>query len=437
MENNNTQPAPAPVKQRRISCLSALSILAVLIIVVFMSILLFIAPIMRTVFSHVEAQSGITITFDRAYFTYGEGPFLSFDGLNIHRQNHREENYDLRAANVQVPIMFPADIYAPILFITGLRGTYEKVSDAPTKEDEQSNSFHIAQLHLKDVEIEYIDRTLIMPFQTTVMIEESYAIYKDKPVLFEPYLLGGEGKLGPAKFEIKHNKDDLKQTIELTEIPYALLTPYAPVLKDIFASGGMNVSMKELSDDTQKKVRISITLLPNSVIKPADEILAPAIQAMLNKLDQSSIQTLRDIQGNIDRLKKNTESLHAQVNEVAMILDTLKALAPRDVREKYENFKSKYDRAMASYDDSKIKFDTLLRELDQVKLGIVNDTFQYFIKSGVPIEIDLQQVDGQWQYDGYEIVSRLIEKNYQALINDEYKKRIKEVQDSVERMLTF
>jgi hypothetical protein len=54
----------------------------------------------------------------------------------------------------------------------------------------------------------------------------------------------------------------------------------------------------------------------------------------------------------------------------------------------------------------------------------------------VPIEIELQEINGEWNYDAYETVVRLIEKNYQTVIEAEFQKRISEIQNAVNRLLT-
>jgi chromosome segregation ATPase len=179
---------------------------------------------------------------------------------------------------------------------------------------------------------------------------------------------------------------------------------------------------------------VSITLLSDCEIKSAEKIAASAIQAALQQLDRSSLPSLPEVKGKIDKLKTDTESLRSEFDKVAQIIDSLKFLAPPDVREKYENFKSKYDRAKTDYDEWNTKYETLVRDLDRIKISIVKDTFQRFIESGVPIEIDLQEVEGQWQYDGYEVAVRLIEKHYRSILAVEFEKRIQEMHNAINRL---
>jgi nucleotide-binding universal stress UspA family protein len=217
-------------------------------------------------------------------------------------------------------------------------------------------------------------------------------------------------------------------------MPLGLLAPYAPALDDIFDSGSMNINIDDLTDEKQRKIRIAVTLLSDCRIKSADEILAPAIQAALQTLDQSALPDVHELKGKIERLKLSTESLRTELEGVAKIVDTLKALAPRDVREKYDKYKNQYDRAKKSYDEWDTKFAALLKDLDRVKVGIVEDTFQHFIKSGTPIEVDIQEVEGEWQFDAYETVVRLVEKNYRTILTGEYQKRIQELRDAVDKL---
>ena len=182
-------------------------------------------------------------------------------------------------------------------------------------------------------------------------------------------------------------------------------------------------------------MRIAITLLPDCALKSADQLLAPAIQAALQQLDQSSLPSLPELRKKIERLRISADSIRAEIDKVTPIIDALKTLAPRDVREKYEKFKSQYDRAKADYTEWNTKLETLAQDLDRVKVGIVEDTFRHFINSGVPIEIELQEVDGKWNYDAYETVVRLVEKNYRTIVETEFQKRISEIQNAVNRLL--
>jgi DNA repair exonuclease SbcCD ATPase subunit len=231
-------------------------------------------------------------------------------------------------------------------------------------------------------------------------------------------------------------RQDDNGRITLSALPLGLLVPYAPVLNDIFIAGSVSVLVDDLSDEVQKKLHVCITLLPDCRIKSADEILAPAIQVALRQLDHASLSELQDAKKDIERLKLTTESVRRKVDEITQVLDKLSFLASRSVQEEYAKFKSQYDRAAADYEEWNTKLETLLLELDQVKVRLVEDTFQAFINSGVPIEVDLQEVDGEWQFDTYAVIIGLIEKNYQTIIATDYKDRIRSIRESVARLLT-
>ena len=442
MENKKlNEPAePAPVNKKGCSCLAALTLLFIFLVVAVGAILVFPTPVLRLALPYIEAKTGMAVSFESVRIDF-EGFFLNIDGLAVKRQNHHASNYDLKVEKVRVPVRGLVEPSFLVLSVSGLRGTYEKIGSESTektdnsehKESTASEKTYMKSLMLQDVQVDFIDRTLEKPFQATIQVEKFVALKTNTVSLFEPYACLGNGQISSATLAIVRQDD--RPRIALSEVPFGLLSPYAPVLDDIFVSGGMNIVVDDFSNETQKKLRVNILLLPDCRIKSADEILAPAIQAALQKLDQSSIPALRDVKEKIDRLKTTSESLRTELDKVAQIVDTLKVLAPRDVREKYENFKSRYDRARASYNEWDTKFETLLRELDQVKVGIVNDTFRHFIESGTPIEIELQQVNGEWQYDWYEVVVRLIERNYQMLIATQYQRRIQEILDSVDRLL--
>jgi len=443
MENNiiNEPTKPAPVKGKGCSCLTALTLLFVLVFLAVGAVLIFPAPILRLALPYVETKTGIAVTFEKAQFAFGsltnkgaDVGSLTINGLTVKRQKQHADNFDLKIEKVEVSLM-PSGIVQ----VSGLRGIYERIDNQSIDEGGHredttaSKKTFINALMLQDAEVDFIDRTLEKPFQATVKVEQFAALNTGSSTLFEPYACLGNGQISSATFAIMQQDD--RPRITLSEIPFGLLSPYAPVLDDIFVSGGMNILVVDLSDEAQKKIRVHILLLPNCRIKSADEILAPAIQTALQKLDQSSIPALRDAKEKIERLKTSSASLRTELDKVAQIIDTLKVLAPRDVREKYENFKSRYDQVTNAYEEWNTKFATLLLDLDRMKVGIVSDTFRHFIESGTPIEIDLQQVNGEWQYDWYDVVIRLIEKNYQTLIATQYQRRIQEIVDSVDRLL--
>jgi len=422
-----------PTKRKKRPFLTALGVLCVLFLIVICAVLIYPAPILRYVFSRVEVQSGIILTFEKAHIYFGNGSSLTLNGLAAKRHNHHVGNFDVTAERVEL------FMFSGIVQVSGLRGTYERAGNVPAdknghegKENTSQTTFFSA-LTLTDVEVVFIDRTLERPFQATIRLENFVVASTGMRSLFEPYVCIGTGQIESAEFII--SLDSHKHKIEFTEVPLGLFAPYAPVLDDIFVSGSMNIFVDDLSDAAQKRLRVSITLLPDCTIKPANEILAPTIQAALQKLDQSSVPELRDVKTKIERLKISSESLRTELDKAAQIIDTLKVLAPREVREKYENFKSRYDRATVSYGEWNTKFETLERELDQVKVGIVNDTFQHFIITGTPIEMDLHEVDGEWQYDWYDTVVRLIEQNYQSVIAAKYQARVQEMRDAVDRLL--
>ena len=422
-----------------------LTTLAVLFVFLFgVLIVAFVLPsmVLRHIFSRVETQTGIVITFDKAYLYLADGSFLSIEGLAIKRQNHHSMNFDLQAESVQMPAMFPADFRSPVLFVRGLRGTVERVGNEPEptgggehREERREEAF-INALMFDNSEINFIDRTLAQPFQTTIRINEFDVFQVNQQSLFEPYVFRGHGQIGTAKFAIVINPDDIRQQIGLAEVPFALLAPYAPVLDDIFASGSMNIQIDELSDEMQRRLRINIWLLPDCRIKSADELLAPALQAALRQLDNVAVPELQDLRQRIERLRAPAESARGRLDEVTRIIDRLNVLVPRNVRDDYERFRREYDRAMAAHDEWNVRFETLLQDLDQVKIRIVEDTFQAFIDSGAPIEIDLHEVDGEWQYDWYDVVVRLIERNYRAIIASQYQSRIQEIREAVDRLLS-
>jgi len=423
-----------------------LTTLAVLFVFLFgVLIVAFVLPsvVLRHLFSRVEAQTDIAITFDRAYFYLADGSFLYIGGLALKRQNHHSMNFDLQTESVRMPAMFPADFRRPVLLVTGLRGTVERVGNEPEptgggvhREGAVSEKTYIFALSLTDAEVDFIDCTLAQPFQTTIRINEFDVFQVNQQSLFEPYVFRGHGQIGTAKFAIVINPDDIRQQIGLAEVPFALLAPYAPVLDDIFASGSMNIQIDELSDEMQRRLRINIWLLPDCRIKSADELLAPALQAALRQLDNVAVPELQDLRQRIERLRAPAESARGRLDEVTRIIDRLSVLVPRDVREDYERFRREYDRAMAAHDEWNVRFETLLQDLDQVKIRIVEDTFQAFINSGAPIEIDLHEVDGEWQYDWYDVVVRLIERNYRAIIASQYQSRIQEIREAVDRLLS-
>ena len=434
MTNKTDKPAG---KKRLV--LTILGILMGFLFVVLIAAVVFPAPVLRYVFSRVEAQTGIALTFDKAYFYLAEGSFLAFDGLTVKRQNHPAVNFDLRAENVRMPAMVPNDFRAPILLISGVRGTIERVGSEENEKkagngSKENGNINLHALMLLDVEVDFIDRTPEKPFGTTVQVEKFSATNTDRFSLFSPYTCSGFGQISAAKFGIDYSAEDARK-IEITGMPLGLFAPYAPVLDDIFETGSMNIKIDDLTDAAQKKMHVALTLLPDCKIKSADQLLAPAIQAALRQLDQSALPSLPESQKKIERLRISAESVRAEIDKVTPILDALKALAPRDVREQYEKLKKQYDRTKMDYDEWNTKFETLVRDLDRIKIGIVEDTFQHFINSGVPIELELREMNGEWNYDAYETVVRLVEKNYRTIVEAEFKKRISEIDDAMNRLL--
>lgn len=422
--------------------LTTLGVLLVFLLVVLLVAFVLPPVVLRYTFSRIEKETGTAITFEKAYFYLADGSFLYVKGLAVKRQNHHSMNFDLHAESVRMPAMIPADFYSPVLGITGLQGTIERMGSDPVNEGEQqekttSDTTFINILVLVDSEVEFIDRTLETPFRATVQIENFVVGTTEEASLFTPYFCEGKGHIGSAKFEIIHHPDKLNPTIEVAGIPLAVLAPYAPVLDDVFDSGSLNIQVDDISDKTQKRVRVSLTLQPNCTIKSVNDILAPTLQTALRQLDQSSASDLQDLRGKIERLKTAAESVRGKMDEVAQIVDRLSFLAPRDVREEYEKFKSQYDKAKAGHEEWSTKLGTLEQELDYVKIRIVEDTFKTFINAGIPIEMELQEVDGKWQYDGYAVVIGLIKKNYQTVIAAQYQKRIQDIREAVERLLVL
>ena len=425
----NESNTPPPKKKR--SIVTTLKILILFLVVIVAAAVLLPTPILRVVCSRIEAQSGIALTFDKAYFYFQDGSFLYIKGLSIKRQNHHNSNFDLKAENVRMPAMVPKDFRSPIFVVSGLRGTYEKIANAPTKNhNTRNNDVTIHALFIEDAEVDVIDRSLEVPFHTTVHVKLFNAVHSDSPSLFAPYTCSGIGQIDTARFIVNSQTS----TIEIAEVPIGLFAPYAPVLDDIFDSGSMNININDLTDASQKRLRVSVKLLQDCEMKSADAILAPAIRAALQQLDQSSIPALHDLKAKIDRLKLSSESIRKELDKIVPIIDQLKMLAPRDVREKYETFKSRYDRAVSAYDEWNGKFEVLVRDIDRIKVRIVEDTFQRFIDSGVPIEFEVLEADGEWQYDVYDTVVRLVEQNYRVFVSVEYQKRIQEMREVVDSL---
>ena len=434
---NETKDSQKKIKHPFLKTLGALVVFLVLLLI---AAVVFPTPILRIIFSRIAAQSGITITFDRAYFYLADGSFLAIDGLALQLQNHHAYNFDLRAESLRMPAMFPNDFSAPVLYVSGLRGTYERISGEPENENEHQNgtneteskTFYIHALMLADAKVTFIDRTLEKPFQTTITIEEFCVVHSSRPSVLEPYSLATtRGQMDSAEFAGAINK------IELSHVPLGLFAPYAPVLDDIFVSGSVNIQIDDWTDETQKKLRLNIWLLSDCEIKSADEILVPAIQTALQQLDQSSEPALPELKGKIERLKTFAESIHNDLDRIMQVMDVVKVLVPPNVRQEYDNLKSRYDRATAAYIEWNGKYETLLQDMDKMKAGVVEDTFQRFIRLGMPIEIDLQEIDGEWQYDAYDVVVRLVENNYRTLIVPQFQQRIREIQEAVDRLLVL
>jgi hypothetical protein len=416
-------------KRKKRSLLTLLGVLTGFVFFILIVALVFPTPILRFVFSRMEAQSGIVFTFDRAYFYLQEGSFLAIDGLTVKRHNHPASNFEMRAENVRMPAMVSGDFYSPQLLISGLRGFYEIIG---TDGNSATEDMFVNTVMLLNAEVELVDRTLDKPFRIIIQLEEFYAVNTGHPSLLSPYTCSGFGQISVANFGIDYSTDHTRK-IEIAGLPLGLLASYAPVLDDLFDAGSVNLIIDDLTDETHKRMRVRITLLPDCEIKSADTILAPAIQSALQTLDQSSLSGLRDLKGKTERVKTFAESLRSELDGLFRIIDALKSLAPRDVREKYENFKSRYDRAQAAYEEGT----ALFQDLDRLKAGIVEETFQRLIASGIPIEMEVQEVNGAWQFDAYETVARLIEKNYQTVIAAEYQKRIQDLHDVIDRLLVL
>ena len=406
-------------------------IACVLLLLLVIAAVAFPSLTLRYIFSRMESKTGIAITFDRAYFFLQEGSFLAIDGLTVKQQNHPACNFDLKAKNVKMPAMVPGDFSHPVLVITGLRGTIERIGNAPAEEGD----IQLQALMLLDAEVDFIDRTLEEPFPMTIQVKEfSIAKKTDIPLVFAPYVcVTGMGQIDSATFSIEVL--DGKQKMDMKNVPLDLFAPYAPILDDIFVSGSLNIRVDDLTDETQKKLQIAITLLKDCEIKPANEILVPAIQEALQRLDSSAVPALQDMKKKIDRLKMVSASLRTEVEKAAPVIDALKALAPKDVREKYEKAKSQYDRITNAHDEWNRKFETLSQDIDKMKVDIVSETFQYFVDSCVPIEVKLQQVDGDWQCDWYKTAVQLIEKHYRAIVAVQFQQRILEIHESLDRLL--
>jgi len=428
--------------------LTTLSVLIVFLLLVLIGALVLPPVVLRHVFSRVEADTGIAITFDKAYFYLADGSYLYVSGLTIKRKNHRSGNLDLEVESIRMPAMFPADFTSPVLYVDGLRGTIERVSSEPAKdgkdnEETASQNFDITALLVRDAQIDFIDQTLDKPFRTTLQLDFFFAhlvgqpsIY-ERPLLFEPYVYLTEGQIETAKFRTLQveMQPTLPPYLELTEVPFGLFAPYAPVLDDIFVRGSMNIEVHDLTDETHKRVHVKIWLQQDCRIKSANEILAPAIRMALQRSDQSAMPELQDVQRKIERLKTQAEPVRAELDRVTRVLDSLRVLAPRNVQEEYDKIKSQYDKAMWDYDEWNVKFETLGQDLDRAKNRIVADTFQAFIDSGVPIEVEVLEVDGEWQYDGYAVVVGLVERNYQVILAGEFQRRFQEIRDAVDRLL--
>jgi hypothetical protein len=249
-----------------------------------------------------------------------------------------------------------------------VRGTIERVGSEENKEKAGNGSkgegeINLHALMLLDVDVVFVDRTPAKTFGTTIQVEKFSATNTDQFSLFSPYTCSGFGQISAAKFGIDYSAEDARK-IEITGMPLGLFAPYAPMLDDIFDSGSMNIKIDDLTDATQKKMRIALTLLQDCKIKSADQLLAPAIQAALQQLDQSALPSLPESRKQIERLRLSAESIRAEIDKITPILDTLKTLAPRDVRDKYEKFKKQYDRTKMDYDEWNAKFETLVRDLD-------------------------------------------------------------------------
>ncbi|MCL2005901.1 MAG: hypothetical protein FWG73_07015 [Planctomycetaceae bacterium] len=412
------------------------------------------APIFRMLFDRVETQTGISITFDRVYILYDlqKEPAdalrrgrLTFKGLALKRQNHPVINFDLTAETVRFSFL-------PYRYrhttVSGLRGTIEKTGsrrDAELSgaesilESDWMDTFRLSRF--EDIEVECIDRTLAEPFHTTVRLEFGWisTIGNNTTSLLAPYVMEIHGQIDSAPFFIAHNypkeQVNILQNARIGRIPIALFAPYAPILDDIFAAGTMNIDANDLSDASQKKLRLTITLQPDCRIKPADALLSPTIQTALQDLDDSVLPDLLVLQERVARLRRNTESIRADLDRVSGIIEALRVLAPRDVRQQYDRFRVQYDRAVADYDEWNGRVETLVLELDRIKIRVIEDTFERFIESGNPIVIELQELDGDWVFDANEAVIRLLEDNYRIMVL-ELQEHIREVRRAVERLLS-
>ena len=423
--------------------------LCIVLLIIFVSALVYPAPIFRMVFERIENQTDIAITFDRVYFSYDieKEPAdalrrgrMTFKGLNVKRQDHPVFNFNLTAETVQFAFL-------PFRYrhstVSGLRGIVEKTGERPmnhhTEPEMNNDLMQTFRLRfLEDVEIDFIDRTLAKPFQMTIQIVTASMSQNEANTvsLFAPYVFSGFGQIDSANFVIAREglpPDNFEQQAKITEIPIALFAPYAPVLDDVFAAGTMNMGIEDLSDATQKKIRLAITLLPDCRIKPANEILAPALQIALQNLDSDVLPALLELQNRVVRLRNNSEAIRAELERVTEILDVLRVLAPRDVRERYDNFRARYDRAKTNYEEWNSRVESLVWELDGIKVRVIEETFQRFIETGDPIVMEVYETDGDWQFDAYGMLVHLIESNYRVLVL-EFRQHLREVLNAVDRL---
>ena len=152
MTNNKTNESaePAPVKRKGSLCLRILGVLFVLLVIALVAAVLYPAPILRVVFSRVEAETGIAVTFDQADLNLGKHRLL-LSGLTAKQQNPHAGHFDLKAEKVY--LFF--DLFSPsdsLFFdVYGLRGTYEITGNDPAKkagnrpEPGQAVGFALAQ----------------------------------------------------------------------------------------------------------------------------------------------------------------------------------------------------------------------------------------------------------------------------------------------------
>lgn len=430
------------VARKKHYVLSLFGILFLLLLCIVFYFLFFPAPIARFVLARLETKTGIAVTFEKTYFNLGKRA-LTFENVTAKRQNHPESNFDFQAATVHVDI--PPQSKHPngafFLTVSALRGTYERTGkdgrnerkDNGNKANKPSWQSRKKLLCLTDSEIVFIDKTLPQPFQATISFpnfDVTQFPHADNASMFGEYSLRGGGHINATTFFGIATNESLLQPV-----PIEMIAPYLPILNDIFLTGSVSINMNDLTTEKQKLVLVKLYFSKDCQFKSADEILVPSIQSALRHLDQSSMPTLPELREKMGHLKTVSQSLRVEIDKVAPIVEALSALAPREVREKYDRLRRQYDRLRNTPDELEAKLNVLLHDLDKMKTNLLADTLQHFIETRTPIEFYAKEIDGRWHADWEDAVVRLIEQNYQTLIADEYQMRIRELLDSVNQLL--